>query len=136
MFKMKKDVKYMDTWISDYNNILNEIVSNLIEIKEYKSKIEKKKKIDKCIKLMNYDLNIINKLDKIKTLNKKDKNSHDKLLNIIYEQLKNLYFLNIKYKKRILKHKKPLLFGTRLKNILYYIELLNSCIILLPYYYN
>lgn len=122
--------------VPEYNNILKDIIYNLIEIKKHKIKVEKKNNINKCIDIINQDLNIINKLDIIKSLNKKEKNNHDKLLNVTYKQAKHLYFLIIKYKKRTINKKKSYIFGTNLKNIIYYIELFNNCIRLLSEFYN
>lgn len=121
--------------IIEYSNILKDIIDNLIVIRKYKTKPEKQNNINKCINIINKDLNIINRLGTIKKLNKNEKINYDNLLNVIYEQIKHIYLLIIKYKKRIINRKKTYIFNTKLKNIIYYIELLNNCIQSLPNFY-
>lgn len=123
--------------INDYIYILDDIITNLIEIKIFKSNIDKKEKIEKCINIIKNDIYIIDNLGLIRKLNKKDNKNYDKLLKNIYNQLKQINFIIIRYKNRIKRNNKTwfLYFRTNLKEIIYYLDLLNNSIKWLPNYH-
>lgn len=123
--------------INKYILILNNVINNLIEIKELKSKIDKKDKIEKWINIIKNDLNTINNLGLPRNLNIKDKKGYDNLLRDIDEQIDQVNNKIIKYKNRIKQNNKILFiyFRTNLNDIIYYLDILNNTIKWIPNYH-
>lgn len=123
--------------IDNYIYILNNVITNLIEIENIKTKIDKKHKIEKCINIIKNDLYIINNLGPTRKLDKKDKKYYDKLLKDIYDQLKHVNSKIIIYRNRIKQNNKIwfICFRTNLKDIIYYLDILNNSIKWIPNYH-